>query len=110
LGSDEAGALRALQAAIGEYASFPAYARQFASMGLGDLASAAAAAFKAGRSEDVPEALIRQVCLSGDPVGARARLEAFRDAGADLPVVYPVVTVADPAGSAIQTLHALAPN
>jgi alkanesulfonate monooxygenase SsuD/methylene tetrahydromethanopterin reductase-like flavin-dependent oxidoreductase (luciferase family) len=110
LGSDEAAAFLALQAAIGEYASFPAYARQFASMGLGDLASAAAAAFMAGRPEDVPEALIRQVCLSGDAKDARARLEVFRDAGADLPVVYPVVTGPDPAGSAGETLLALAPN
>jgi alkanesulfonate monooxygenase SsuD/methylene tetrahydromethanopterin reductase-like flavin-dependent oxidoreductase (luciferase family) len=110
LGSDEAAAFRALQAAIGEYASFPAYARQFASMGLGHMASEAAAAFTAGRPEDVPEALIRQVCLSGDPAAARARLEAFRDAGADLPVVYPVVTGGDPAGSATETLRALAPN
>ena len=54
--------------------------------------------------------MIRQVCLSGDPATARARLEAFRDAGADLPVVYPVVTVEDPAGSATSTLRALAPN
>ena len=110
LGADEAGAFRALQAAIGEYASFPAYARQFASMGLGEPASAAAAAFTAGRPQDVPEALIRQVCLSGDPAGARAGLEAFRGAGADMAVVYPVVTAADPAGSATQTLRALAPD
>ena len=110
LGSDEAAAFLALKTAIGEYASFPAYARQFSSMGLGDVASQAAAAFTAGRPEDVPEALIHQVCLSGDPKDARARLEAFRDAGADLPVVYPVVTGADPAGSAAETLRALAPN
>ncbi len=110
LGSDEAAAFGALQAAIGEYASFPAYARQYASMGLGDLARAAATAFTAGRPEDVPEALIRQICLSGDVAGARARLKAFRDAGADLPVVYPVVTSEDPAGSAAQTLRALAPD
>jgi len=110
LGADEAAAFRALQAAIGEYASYPAYARQFAAMGLGDSASAAAAAFTAGRPQDVPECLVREVCLIGDPAGARARLEEFRDAGADLPVVYPVVTAADPTGSASETLHALAPN
>ena len=110
LGADEPAAFRALQAAIGEYASYPAYARQFVSMGLGDEAGAGASAFAAGRPQDVPEALVHQVCLSGDPADARVRLEAFRDAGADLPVVYPVVTAADPAGSAAETLRALAPS
>jgi alkanesulfonate monooxygenase SsuD/methylene tetrahydromethanopterin reductase-like flavin-dependent oxidoreductase (luciferase family) len=110
LGADRAAALRALQAVIGEYASYPAYARQFAAMGLGDPASAAAAAFMAGHPEDVPEDLVREVCLIGDPAAARARLDAFRDAGADLPVVYPVVTAADPAGSATDTMRALAPH
>jgi 5,10-methylenetetrahydromethanopterin reductase len=110
LGADRAAAFRALQAAIGEYTSFPAYARQFAAMGLGDPASAAAEAFTAGHPEDVPEALVREVCLIGDPAAAWARLDEFRDAGADLPVVYPVVTAVDPAGSATDTLRALAPN
>jgi 2-methylisocitrate lyase-like PEP mutase family enzyme len=50
--------------------------------------------------------LVRSVCAVGD--GARDRLEAFREAGADLPIVYPVAT-ADPAASIEATLRALAP-
>jgi alkanesulfonate monooxygenase SsuD/methylene tetrahydromethanopterin reductase-like flavin-dependent oxidoreductase (luciferase family) len=107
---DGASAMRALQAAAGEYASYPAYARQFASIGLEADAGAAAAAHRAGHPEDVPEALVRAVCLSGDPVVARERLEAFREAGADLPVVYPVAARDDPAGSARSTLERLSPR
>ena len=59
-------------------------------MGLSDEAAEAGAAHLAGAPQAVPEALVRAVCLPGDPAEARARLDAYRDAGADLPVVYPV--------------------
>ena len=98
--------MRALQAAAGEYASYPAYARQFARMGLEEEARRAAAAHGAGRPEDVPPALITAVALVGEPIGAQERLQAFRDAGADLPIVYPVATVGDPIGSVARTLIA----
>ena len=110
LGADAAAALRALQAATGEYASFPAYARQFAAIGLGDAARLASAAHAAGRPEEVPEALVNAICLVGDPAAARVRLEAFREAGADLPVVYPVAAGDDPEASVSDTLRALAPG
>lgn len=103
-------AMRSLRAAAGEYASFPAYAAQFASMGLGEEARAAAAAHAARRPRDVPEGLVRAVCLSGDAVAARARLDAYREAGADLPVIYPVAGADDPAGSVAATLRAMAPG
>ncbi len=105
-GPDEA--MPALRAAAGEYASYPAYARQFEAMGLGDEAEAAAAAHGAGRPEQVPEALVRAVCLTAE--GARARLQAHRDAGADLPVVYPVAAGGDRTSSIRTTLEGLAPG
>jgi alkanesulfonate monooxygenase SsuD/methylene tetrahydromethanopterin reductase-like flavin-dependent oxidoreductase (luciferase family) len=108
LGEDPAFALRALRAAAGEYASYPAYARQFASMGLESEARAAAAARVAGRPDDVPEALVRAVCLIGEGATARDRLDAFREAGADVPVVYPVASGQDPPGSVAATLRAAA--
>jgi alkanesulfonate monooxygenase SsuD/methylene tetrahydromethanopterin reductase-like flavin-dependent oxidoreductase (luciferase family) len=110
LGEDKEAALAALREAAGEYASFPAYARQFAAMGLGAEAEAAVRAHRAGAPGDVPEALVRAVCLPGDAGAARARLDAYREAGADLPVVYPVATRADPAGSVDATLRAVAPK
>ena len=110
LGADPEAAHSALRAAAGEYASYPAYARQFAAMGLGDEAAAAGAAHRAGAPQAVPEALVRSVCLPADPAAARARLEGYREAGADLPVVYPVATPEDGAGSVEDTLRAAAPT
>jgi len=102
----EEGAMSALKAAAARYASYPAYARQLHEVGLGPEAAAAAAAQRAGRIEDVPQALIRAVCAVGG--AARARLDAYRDAGADLTVVYPVA--AGPAAASIElTLSKLAP-
>jgi alkanesulfonate monooxygenase SsuD/methylene tetrahydromethanopterin reductase-like flavin-dependent oxidoreductase (luciferase family) len=110
LGADQPVALRALQVATGEYATYPAYARQFAAIGLEEEARAAAAAHTAGRPGEVPMALVHAICVSGDPAAARVRLEAFREAGAELPIVYPVAAGDDPAGSVSETLRALAPG
>ena len=110
LGADPEAAHSALRAAAGEYASYPAYARQFAAMGLGDEAAAAGAAHRAGAPQAVPEALVRSVCLPADPAAARARLEGYREAGADLPVVSPGATPEDGAGSVEDTLRAAAPT
>ncbi|MGZ5298421.1 MAG: LLM class flavin-dependent oxidoreductase [Actinomycetota bacterium] len=109
LGASDEASMRALRAAAGEYASHPAYARQFALMGLEDATRRAAAAHASGRPEDVPEDLVRAVSMVGEPLAARERLEAFRDAGADLPVVYPVATTDDPIGSVARTLIAAVP-
>jgi alkanesulfonate monooxygenase SsuD/methylene tetrahydromethanopterin reductase-like flavin-dependent oxidoreductase (luciferase family) len=105
-GRDEADAMSSLRSMAGRYASYRAYRRQFEQVGLGPQAAVAGQAYRAGRSEDVPEVLVRSVCAVGD--GARDRLDAFREAGADLPIVYPVAT-ADPAASIEATLRALAP-
>jgi 5,10-methylenetetrahydromethanopterin reductase len=109
LGAGEEASMRALQGAAGEYASYPAYARQFALMGLEEASRRAAAAHASGRPEDVPERLVRAVALVGEPLAARELMEAFREAGADLPVVYPVATMDDPIGSVARTLIAALP-
>src|SRR5439155_9240918 len=65
----------------------------------------------AARPADVPEAFVRGVAAVGDPADARARLEEYRSAGADLVVVYPVAVPGSTlARSALTTLEALAPN
>ncbi|HEX6399506.1 MAG TPA: LLM class flavin-dependent oxidoreductase [Actinomycetota bacterium] len=84
----------ALLAAASEYVSYPAYARQFRAMGV----------------DPTPEAVVETVCLRGDPVAARERLRAFRDAGADLPVVYPVLAPGEGGDASLPTLTALAPE
>jgi alkanesulfonate monooxygenase SsuD/methylene tetrahydromethanopterin reductase-like flavin-dependent oxidoreductase (luciferase family) len=107
VGGDEAEAMSSLRAMAGQYASYPAYRRQFEQVGLGPQAAVAAQAHRAGRSEDVPEVMVRAVCAVGD--AARDRVEAFGQAGADLPIVYPVGT-ADAAASIEGTLVGLAPG
>jgi alkanesulfonate monooxygenase SsuD/methylene tetrahydromethanopterin reductase-like flavin-dependent oxidoreductase (luciferase family) len=90
-----------LRKAAAEYASYPPYRRQFEEAGLGKEAGRAAAG-------DVPEALLDAVSLRGDAAAASRRREAYRDAGADLPVVYPVATL-EPVSSILGTLFGLAP-
>ena len=92
-----------------EGAPIPAYRRQFERSGLAAEAAAAAAAHREGRPEAVPETLVRAVAITGDAEDARARLRAYRDAGADLPVVYPVVA-RDRSSSLLGTVFALAPR
>src|SRR5207244_8133352 len=75
------------------------YRRQLELMGLGELAA----------SPDSSEELVRALCLVGDPAPARRRLQEYRDAGADLPVVYPV-PVLEPVSSLMGTMMALAPS
>ncbi len=79
----------ALLGAAAEYASYPAYARQFEAMGV----------------EPSPEAVVEAVCLRGDPDRARERLEAYREAGADLPVVYPVLAPGEGREAALAVLR-----
>lgn len=106
VGEDEAAAVPVLRAAAGQYASYPAYRRQWEQVGLGEAAARAAAAGAGGRPEDVPEELVRSVAAVGEE--ARGTLDAFRAAGADLVVVYPV-SVGEPTSSVERTLFALAP-
>ncbi|HEU4354625.1 MAG TPA: LLM class flavin-dependent oxidoreductase [Actinomycetota bacterium] len=107
VGEDEAGAATAMKAAAGEYARYPAYARQFAQLGMRAEAQAAAAAVTAGRPEDVPDAMIHAFTAFGEH--APARLAEYAEAGADLVLVYPVA-VGEPAPSILGTVRALAPS
>src|SRR5437773_12566941 len=80
-------------------------------MGLGQEAARAAEAHRAGRPQDVPERFVQELGLVGDHAAARARLERYRAAGADVTVVYPVASVGEPpARSLLTTLEALAPG
>jgi alkanesulfonate monooxygenase SsuD/methylene tetrahydromethanopterin reductase-like flavin-dependent oxidoreductase (luciferase family) len=90
---DPQGERLALEASA-EYASYPAYRRQFEAMGI-DPSDAAAVA--------------QGVCLLGAAGPARGRLAAYAEAGADLPVVYPVLDPVTPDPErAAATMRALA--
>jgi probable F420-dependent oxidoreductase len=93
LGHDEDHALAALREAAAMYTRIPAYRRQFEADGLGtDL-----------------DRLVRAVCVWGDRDRALARLDAWRQAGADQVVVYPV-PAQEPASSLVGTIMAAAPD
>jgi alkanesulfonate monooxygenase SsuD/methylene tetrahydromethanopterin reductase-like flavin-dependent oxidoreductase (luciferase family) len=109
VGQEAEHALSPLRAFVGEYASYPAYQRQFEAIGLGAEARVAAEAVRAGRLDDVPERLVRSVAVLGEPGEAAARLRAYGEAGADVIVVYPV-PVLEPVSSTLATLFALAPR
>ncbi|HSJ51642.1 MAG TPA: hypothetical protein VLA90_10195, partial [Actinomycetota bacterium] len=66
-----------------------------------------ARAHQGGRPDEVPDALVRAVCAVG--ADAAERVSGYREAGADLAVVYPVA-VGEPAPSIERTLLALAPG
>jgi alkanesulfonate monooxygenase SsuD/methylene tetrahydromethanopterin reductase-like flavin-dependent oxidoreductase (luciferase family) len=81
----------AAREAASEYASYPAYARQFEAMGL-DPAD--------------PDEVVHGVMITGASMAAE-RLEAYRAAGAELPIVYPIVPMGHPsAAAAAETLEA----
>ncbi len=89
------GTQEAARHAAAAYASYPAYRRQFVALGI-DAAD--------------PDDVVRGVILT-DPASARERLDAYRGAGAHLPVVYPVVPGGAPdAAAARLTLDLLAPT
>jgi len=108
LDGDPATRRDAVRPVVAGYAGSAAYARQFASLGLGRSAAAAANAGRAGRFDDVPDDLVEATCLVDDQT-AGARIQAYREAGADLPIVYPVLVEGRPlADSAAATIRALA--
>jgi alkanesulfonate monooxygenase SsuD/methylene tetrahydromethanopterin reductase-like flavin-dependent oxidoreductase (luciferase family) len=95
-------ALDGLRDATAQYAAMPAYRRQLDAMGLAEEAAAAA-------SGQVPESLVRAVCAWGIREEAMDRLTTYREAGADLVVVYPV-PVLEAASSILATVLGVAPD
>lgn len=93
LGHDEGNALAALREAAGMYAGIPTYRRQLQADGI----------------EPSPEEMARALCVWGDRDAALERLVAWRDAGADLVVVYPV-PAQEAASSLLGTIMAAAPD
>lgn len=110
LGQQEEWALAALRHMTGMYASFPAYLHQMELMGLGDPARAAAAAFRGGRPADVPEALVRTLTVTGGRAEVVERFAAYREAGADLVLCYPVADARDRFSTILGTVLAAAPS
>lgn len=89
-----AAALAALRPGIAFYAGFfPRYNRMMAEHGFADDAAAIAAAWARGDREAaeraVGDALIDATSIAGTPEQCRARIEEYRAAGLDLPILSP---------------------
>lgn len=93
LGHDEDHALAALREAAAMYAGMPTYRSQLEADGV----------------DPSPEEMARALCVWGDRDAALERLAAWRDAGADLVVVYPV-PAQEAASSLMSTIMAAAPD
>ena len=104
LGPEEDHAVGALGSAAAQYAGLPSYARQLEAMGLGEQGRAAADGDPRGG-----EALARSLCVWGSRHESLERLGEWRDAGAELVVVYPV-PVLEPLSSILGTVLAAAPS
>jgi alkanesulfonate monooxygenase SsuD/methylene tetrahydromethanopterin reductase-like flavin-dependent oxidoreductase (luciferase family) len=109
LGHDEEHALAALGEVAGQYGAMDRYRRQLDAMGLGREAGSAAAAWESGRPTEVPRSLLRALCVWGTREEALDRLAAYKQAGADLVVVYPV-PAQEAVSSTMGTILAAAPD
>ncbi|MEX0832471.1 MAG: LLM class flavin-dependent oxidoreductase [Actinomycetota bacterium] len=104
VGQDHGVAMAALKEATSQYAVIEHYRRQLEGAGLERDAEMAARG-----PEHVPDRLVRELCLIGDAAQASARLQAYRRAGADLPIVYPVPSL-ERVSSINGTVLGLAPS
>jgi len=109
LGLEEPVAMKALREMTGLYASFPNYRRQFEMMGLGNEASLAAKAFAGGRLQEIPGSFVRTLTVLGGRAEALDRFAAFREAGANLVLCYPVAAL-ETLSSVLGTVLAAAPS
>jgi 5,10-methylenetetrahydromethanopterin reductase len=109
LGVEEQHAMGALQEMTGLYASIPHYRRQFELAGLCEQAAVAADAYGAGRIRDIPEDLVRALIVTGGRDAALHRFDAYREAGADVVLVYPVAAL-DAFSTVLGTVLAAAPD
>lgn len=92
----------ALAREVARYINMPFYRAMFDEAGFAAHTAAVAAAYpeepdRAGRL--VPDAMLEALTVAGDAEGARARLDQYRAMGVHLPVVAPVPSGEDIAGS-----------
>jgi len=114
LSDDRAAALHEAKRMLARYANLPFYGRMLAASGFRAEVEAVRAAWRTrdvARAEGaVSDALADAVTLAGDPAHCRARLAAYREAGASLPIVFPNPVGESRAAAVERTLAAFAPR
>ena len=91
LSEDEAQARSAARYNLAYFARLPNYRRQWRRAGFGDAMNAVQATWETGdrraAAEQIPDELVDEVCVFGSAARCREQLDAFRAAGADVPVL-----------------------
>ncbi len=113
---DLAAARRWARREVMGYVIVPAYRRAFGTQGWGEACTEAMALWsagdRAGAAASLPEEFVDSLCLAGPAEVVRERFGAFRDAGADEPVVFLYSGQSDVPAAAAElaaTMQALAP-
>ena len=91
------------------YLQLPAYAAMLRRYGNADVDRVAAAAPEE-RAGLVSDRTVEELVATGTADQVAGRLEAYRQAGVDLPVLYPLPAGEHPAARVLATLSALAPG
>jgi 5,10-methylenetetrahydromethanopterin reductase len=108
-------ALAALRPGIAFYCGFfPRYNRMMAEHGFATEAAAIAEAWargdRAAAEQAVSDAMIDATSVSGTPEQCRARIEAYRQSGIDLPIISPFARGADARARFEAAIRACAPD
>ena len=115
VGETREGALAALRPGIAFYMGFfPRYNRMMAEHGFpaeaADVAEAWARGDKEAAERAVSDALIDATTASGTPEQCRARLDAYRQSGMDLPIISPFARGPDAKARFEASIRACAPG
>jgi len=110
--SDDPEARDAGRRQLAWYARLPVYARMWRESGFGDAVDRVTEALGAGveaAAGVVPDEMLDALIAFGGTTRLRTHLSAYRTAGVDLPLVYPVPAGADAPLTALETMRAAAP-
>ena len=112
--SDREAALAAARPGLAFYAGFfPRYNRLIAESGFPEEAAAVARAWAAGdaagAARAVTDDMIAATGIAGTPAECRERLDAYRDAGLDLPIISPFARGPDAKARFLAAIEACAP-
>src|SRR5213595_2157225 len=114
LADNRAAALHEAKRMLARYANLPFYGNMLAASGFRSEVDAVRAAWRArdvaAAEAAVSDAMADAVTLAGDPAHCRARLAAYRMAGASLPIVFPNPVGESRAAAVERTLAAFAPR
>lgn len=114
ISTDRREAIDRLRPAAAFYAGFfPRYNRLMAESGFSEAAQAIRTAWQkgdqAGAAKLVPDAMVQALGIAGTAAECRERIEAYRQSGIKLPIIFPVGGGPDGKQKVMETIRACAP-